>query len=92
MVGGAARLTGKPSSTTCKELSRCPWSSPAPVVTSDYARVLTAHGLSAEHAEILADADRGLRHGELRTGSGDLSHLLRRPAALLAAALPARTA
>ena len=63
---------------------------------AEYADALTAHGLPAVHAEILADADRGLRGGELRTDSGDLRRLLGRPttslAAAIAAALPARTA
>ena len=63
---------------------------------AEYAGALTAHGLPAAHAEILADADRGLRHGELRTDSGDLCRLLGRPttplADAIAAALAARTA
>jgi NAD(P)H dehydrogenase (quinone) len=45
------------------------------------------------YAEILADADQGLRRGELRTDSGDLRRLLGRPttplADAIAAALPA---
>jgi NAD(P)H dehydrogenase (quinone) len=62
---------------------------------AEYVSVLTLHGLPPAHAEILADADRGLRAGELRTDSGDLRCLLGRPttplADAIAAALPART-
>jgi NAD(P)H dehydrogenase (quinone) len=63
---------------------------------AEYAGALTAHGLPGVHAEILADADRGLRRGELHTDSGDLRRLLGRPttplADAIAAALPVRSA
>ena len=44
-----------------------------------YARVLEENGVPLPYAEILADADQGLRRGELRTDSGDLRRLLGRP-------------
>jgi NAD(P)H dehydrogenase (quinone) len=57
-----------------------------------YARALAENGLPQPYAEILADADQGLRRGELRTDSGDLRRLLGRPTTPLtdaiAAALP----
>ena len=63
---------------------------------ADHVLALTGDGLPLPHAEILADADRGLRGGELRTDSGDLRRLLGRPTTTLAdaitAGLPARAA
>jgi NAD(P)H dehydrogenase (quinone) len=48
---------------------------------------LTGAGLPAELAHVLADADLGLRRGELFTGSGDLSRLIGRPTTSLADAI-----
>lgn len=60
---------------------------------ADYARALAENGVPQPYAETLADADQGLRRGELRTDSGDLRRLLGRPtipfADAIAAALPA---
>ncbi len=44
-----------------------------------YADVLEQAGLPRGYAEILADSDRGLAAGDLRTDSGDLSRLVGRP-------------
>lgn len=44
-----------------------------------YADLLVQVGLDRPYAEVLADSDRGLAAGELRTDSGDLSRLLGRP-------------
>lgn len=44
-----------------------------------YTDVLVQAGLPRGYAEVLADGDRGLAAGELRTDSGDLSRLLGRP-------------
>lgn len=44
-----------------------------------YADLLVQVGLDRAYAEVLADSDRGLAAGELRTDSGDLSRLLGRP-------------
>lgn len=46
---------------------------------AELVEALTGAGLLAELANVLADADRGLRHGELFTDSGDLSRLIERP-------------
>ena len=56
---------------------------------ADYARALTEHGLPPPYAEILANADQGLRRGELYTESGDLRRLLGRPTTPLADAIAA---
>lgn len=45
----------------------------------DYAALLTAAGLPAELATVLADADAGLARGELHTTSDDLAKLIGRP-------------
>ena len=49
------------------------------LTTEAYADVLVQAGLPRGYAEVLADGDRGLAAGELRTGSGDLSRLIGRP-------------
>ncbi|GHJ00004.1 hypothetical protein TPA0906_18690 [Streptomyces olivaceus] len=54
---------------------------------ADLAQVLSAAGLPAELAEVLADADRGMDRGETYTDSGDLRRLIGRPPATLADAL-----
>ncbi|CCB72654.1 NmrA family NAD(P)-binding protein [Streptantibioticus cattleyicolor] len=51
------------------------------------AEALTAAGLPAELAHVLADADLGLGRGELFTGSGDLGRLIGRPTTSLADAI-----
>ncbi|MGV9964798.1 SDR family oxidoreductase [Streptomyces olivaceus] len=51
---------------------------------ADLAQVLSAAGLPAELAEVLADADRGMNRGEMYTDSGDLRRLIGRPPATLA--------
>lgn len=53
----------------------------------EYASALAANGLPQSHAEVLADADRGLSGGELETRSGDLRRLLSRPTTPLAEAI-----
>ncbi|MER7234405.1 hypothetical protein ABT348_26080 [Streptomyces olivaceus] len=59
----------------------------ADLPVADLAQVLTAAGLPAELAEVLADADRGMNRGETYTDSGDLRRLIGRPPATLADAL-----
>jgi NAD(P)H dehydrogenase (quinone) len=49
------------------------------LTTEAYTDVLVQAGLPRGYAEVLADGDRGLAAGELRTGSGDLSRLIGRP-------------
>ncbi|MFJ6901888.1 SDR family oxidoreductase [Streptomyces hokutonensis] len=46
---------------------------------ADYIQALAGNGVPQAFAEILADADQGLRRGELATTSGDLARLLGRP-------------
>jgi NAD(P)H dehydrogenase (quinone) len=53
----------------------------------EFAEALTSAGVPAEVAHALADADRGLRRGELFTDSGDLSRLIERPTTSLADAI-----
>jgi NAD(P)H dehydrogenase (quinone) len=50
---------------------------------------LIGAGLPAELAHVLADADLGMRRGELYTDSGDLSRLIGRPATTLSDAIAA---
>ena len=50
----------------------------------EYASALAANGLPQPYADTLADADRGLRLGELETRSGDLRRLLGQPTTPLA--------
>lgn len=52
-----------------------------------FAQALAAAGLPAELAEVLADADRGMKCGEMYTDSGDLRRLIGRPPTTLAEAL-----
>ncbi|MBF9066529.1 SDR family oxidoreductase [Streptacidiphilus fuscans] len=54
---------------------------------ADYVRALTGNGVPQVFAEILADADQGLRRGELATTSGDLARLIGRPTVPLKQAL-----
>ncbi len=61
----------------------------ADLPVADFAQVLTAAGLPAELAEVLADADRGMNRGEMYTDSGDLRRLIGRPPVTLAEALTA---
>ncbi|MGA5037185.1 SDR family oxidoreductase [Streptomyces capoamus] len=61
----------------------------ADLPVADFAQVLTAAGLPAELAEVLADADRGMNRGEMYTDSGDLRRLIGRPPVTLAEALAA---
>jgi NAD(P)H dehydrogenase (quinone) len=51
------------------------------------AQALTDVGLPAELADVLADADLGMRRGELFTSSGDLCRLIGRPTTPLADAV-----
>ncbi|HEX4790413.1 MAG TPA: SDR family oxidoreductase [Actinospica sp.] len=46
---------------------------------AELAQTLAGFGIPAEMAAVLADADRGLSRGELRTDSGDLKRLIGRP-------------
>jgi NAD(P)H dehydrogenase (quinone) len=54
-----------------------------------YGRALADNGVPLPYAEILANADQGLRRGELRTDSGDLRRLLGRPTTPLTDAIAA---
>jgi NAD(P)H dehydrogenase (quinone) len=63
-----------------------------PIVYTDlpaekFAEALTSAGVPADLAHVLADADLGLRRGELFTDSGDLSRLIGRPTTSLADAV-----
>lgn len=53
----------------------------------EYAQALIGAGLPEPLARILADADLGLKRGELLTASGDLSRLINRPPTTLAEAV-----
>ncbi|MFJ9928054.1 SDR family oxidoreductase [Streptomyces misionensis] len=61
----------------------------ADLPVTDFARALAAAGLPAELAEVLADADLGMKRGEMYTDSGDLRRLIGRPPVTLAEALAA---
>ncbi|MGW2825759.1 SDR family oxidoreductase [Streptomyces sp. NPDC001443] len=55
----------------------------ADLPVTEFAQALTAAGLPAELAEVLADADLGMSRGEMYTDSGDLRRLIgRRPVTL----------
>ena len=54
---------------------------------ADHAQALAATGLPPVVADILADADQGLRRGELHTAGGDLGRLLDRPGTTMAEAV-----
>jgi NAD(P)H dehydrogenase (quinone) len=54
---------------------------------AEYAATLIKFGVPEVFAKLLADADSGLKRGELLVESGDLSRLLGRPATPLATAL-----
>ncbi|MBC3839486.1 NAD(P)H-binding protein [Streptacidiphilus sp. 4-A2] len=56
---------------------------------AEHAEALAAAGLPQLVADILADADQGLRRGELYTGSGDLARLTGRPTTRLEEAVAA---
>ena len=59
---------------------------------ADHVAALTAAGLPAPFAEVLADSDRGVREGRLRTTSRDLSTLIGRPTTPLSDAVKAALA
>ncbi|GAB3263814.1 SDR family oxidoreductase [Kineosporia babensis] len=52
--------------------------------TEEYQKVLSSIGIPPPMDDLLADADRGVKEGELLVRSGDLSHLLGRPTTSLA--------
>jgi len=52
--------------------------------TEAYGQMLEGVGLPAPVAQMLADSDRGLEHGDLQTESHDLSTLIGRPTTTLA--------
>ncbi|MGP4006955.1 SDR family oxidoreductase [Streptomyces sp. 4N124] len=54
---------------------------------AEHARALAGTGMPQLVADILADADQGLRRGELHTASGDLAGLIGRPATRLSQAI-----
>ncbi|MFD9125716.1 SDR family oxidoreductase [Kitasatospora sp. NPDC059571] len=54
---------------------------------TELARALTAAGLPADMAEVLADADLGLSRGEMHTDTGDLHRLIGHPPTTLTQAL-----
>ena len=60
--------------------------------TADYTAVLVAAGLPEPVATVYADADRGVRDGELLDTTGDLARLLGRPSTPLGDALRAALA
>jgi NAD(P)H dehydrogenase (quinone) len=53
----------------------------------EFSEALRGAGMPADVAEAVADADLGLRRGELFTASGDLSRLIARPTTSLADAI-----
>jgi NAD(P)H dehydrogenase (quinone) len=55
----------------------------------EYASLLAASGLPQPYADTLADADRGLSRGELKTRSADLRRLLGQPTTPLTEAIAA---
>lgn len=55
----------------------------------EHRKLLVAAGLPDPVADMLTDADRGIREGELTTTSGDLSTLIGRPTTPLADAVAA---
>jgi len=57
------------------------------VSEAELAKLLIQAGLPEGYARALADADTGIKHGDLRTDSGDLQRLLGRPTTPLAAAV-----
>lgn len=57
-----------------------------------HTRALAETGLPHPTAQLLADADQGIRRGGLHTDSGDLARLIGRPATPLAAAIAAALA
>jgi NAD(P)H dehydrogenase (quinone) len=57
------------------------------VSESELASLLIQAGLPEGYARALANADTGIKHGDLRTDSGDLQRLLGRPTTPLAAAV-----
>lgn len=59
------------------------------VSPEEHRKLLVAAGLPDPVADMLADADRGIRDGELTTTSGDLSTLIGRPTTPLADAVAA---
>ncbi|SNX88598.1 NAD(P)H dehydrogenase (quinone) [Streptomyces sp. TLI_55] len=61
----------------------------ADLPVAEFAQVLASVGLPAELAEVLADADRGMKRGEMYTDSGDLRRLIGRPPVTLAEAVTA---
>lgn len=57
------------------------------VLETAYARALAKTGLPQLIAQLLADADQGIRRGGLYTDSGDLTRLIGRPTTPLAATI-----
>ena len=57
------------------------------VPETDHARALAEAGLPHPIAQLLADADQGIRRGGLHTDSGDLARLIGRPTTPLATAI-----
>jgi NAD(P)H dehydrogenase (quinone) len=55
----------------------------------EYAQALTAAGVPAAYAAVLADSDRGLARGELLVETGDLSRLAGRPSTTVREAVAA---
>ncbi|HEV2638038.1 MAG TPA: hypothetical protein VGX23_23015 [Actinocrinis sp.] len=59
---------------------------------ADHARALTDAGMPSSFAQIVADADQGVRRGVMHTDNGDLTRLLARPTTPLATAIAAALA
>ncbi|MEY9844585.1 SDR family oxidoreductase [Streptacidiphilus sp. MAP5-3] len=83
-AGKAYELGGDEAFTLAELAAEISTGSGAPVrytdlPEADYVQALAGNGVPQAFAEILADADQGLRRGELATTSGDLARLLGRP-------------
>ena len=56
---------------------------------AEYAGLLTSAGIPESAAAMIADADRGLAHGDLYVGTGHLRQLIGRPTTSLPDAVAA---
>ena len=91
-AGKVYELGGDVAFTLAELAAAVSTSVPKPIAYTDltaaeFAEALRGAGVPAEVAQVLADADLGLRRGELFTDSGDLSRLIGRPTTSLADAI-----
>lgn len=93
-AGRTYELGGEPAFTLAEYAAALAAASGSPVTyqdltPSDYAAALASNGVPQQFADLLADSDRGIAAGELFVDSGDLTKLIGRPTATLAAAVAA---